>query len=70
MRENWAMQHRISSPQDGKELVSAVLEARQQLQRLLWWRHKSTKIEQGNSVRAINVTKEEMLGEGTYADFQ
>jgi hypothetical protein len=42
MLNNWATQHRVI-PQDWKGLVSAVLEAGQQLQCLLWWRHKREK---------------------------
>ena len=49
-------------------LVSAVLEAGQQLQWLLWWSQEATKIEEWNIARKINVTKDKLLGEGGYAD--
>ena len=69
MLNNWATQHRVI-PQDWKGLVLAVLEAGQQLQCLLWWRHKATKLAQHNLARAMNVTKDQLLGEGCYAGLQ
>jgi hypothetical protein len=61
------MQNRVI-PQDWKGLVSAVLEAGQQLQWLLWWKQEATKI-QHNIARRINI-KDWLLGEGCYADLQ
>ena len=48
--------------------MSAVLEAGQQLQWLLWCRHEATKVEQHNIARGINVAKDQLLGEGHYAN--
>ena len=48
-------------PQDWKGLVSAVLEAGQQLQWLSWWMHKATKIGQQNIAREINIQKTNYL---------
>lgn len=50
MLSNGTMQHRVI-PQDWKGLESAILEAGQQLQWWLWWRHETTKIEQRNLAR-------------------
>ena len=64
---NWTTQHRVIS-QDQKGLVTAVLEAEKQLQLLLWWSHKATKIEKQIIERLINVTKQQLLGERHYDD--
>ena len=50
--------------------MSAVLEAGQQFQWLLWCRHEATKVEQHNIARGINVAKDQLLGEGHYANLQ
>ena len=60
MLSTWAMQNRVI-PQDWKGLVSAVLEAGQQLQWLSWWMHKATKIGQQNIAREINIQKTNYL---------
>lgn len=67
MLNNWATQHRVI-PQDWKGLVSAVLEAGEQLQWLLWWRHKATKLTQCNLARVMNVIKDQLFSEGHYAN--
>jgi hypothetical protein len=69
MLSNRVRQHRVIS-QGWKGLVSAVLEAGQQLQWLSWWRHEATEIEQCNIAREMNITKDQLLGEGCYADLQ
>ena len=67
MLNNWATQNR-DIPKDWKGLVLAKLEASQQLQWLTWWRHETTKTEQCNIAMGINVIKDQLLGEGCYAD--
>lgn len=62
MLNTWAIQSKVM-PQDWKGLMSAVLEARQQLHCFLWWRHETTKIEQHNIVSRINVAKNQLLGD-------
>jgi hypothetical protein len=63
MLSNWSIQHR-SIPKVWKGLVSAVLEADKQLQWLSRWMHEATKVEQHNPGRKINVTKDQLPGEG------
>jgi hypothetical protein len=58
----------VLCPNDWKALESAVLEAEKQLQLLLWWSHKATKIEKQIIERLINVTKQQLLGERHYDD--
>lgn len=66
MLSNWATQNRII--QDWKELVSAMLEASQQLKWLSWWGHKTKKTEQCNVTRGSNVAKDQLLVEEHDAD--
>lgn len=47
-----------------------MLETRQQLQGLYWWRHEATKIEQHKIARGVNLAKVKMLEEGDYANLQ
>lgn len=68
MLNSWSTQHR-AIPQDWKGLVSAILEAAQQLQ-WLSWRREATKLAQYNLARGINVTKDQLLGEECYVDLQ
>ena len=50
--------------------MTAVLEAGQQLQRLSWRSHEATKLAQCDLASRINVTKDQLLGEGRYADLK
>lgn len=64
MLNDWTTQRRVT-PQDWKGLVSALLEARQQLQWLSWWRHKATKIEKRSVARAVMPLKTSFLVKGS-----
>jgi hypothetical protein len=35
---------------------------------LLWWMYEATKTEQWNMARGMSVTKDQLCGEGRYAD--
>lgn len=66
---SWATQNRII-PQEWKDLVAATLEAGPQLQWQIWWKEEARAIEEQNRARGINISQDQLLGEGQYANLQ
>lgn len=60
---NWSTLNRVI-PRDWKRLVTAVLEAGQQLQWLTWWTEGAINIEQQSIARGVDTVKDELLGKG------
>ncbi|KAL6067262.1 hypothetical protein STEG23_006100 [Scotinomys teguina] len=54
-------------PQDWKDLVTAVLEPGAQLQWLAWLREESRVLEQQYRPRGVQISQDQLMGEGEYA---
>ena len=57
--------HNRTVPQDWKNLAITILEAGPQLQWRTWWKEESTVIEQLNMTGNINISQDQLLGEGS-----
>ena len=66
---NLATQNRVIL-QDWKDLLAAILEASPQLQCLSWWREEAADTEQGSQTRGVKRVKDQLPGEGQYANLQ
>jgi hypothetical protein len=51
-------------------LSTAILEAGPQLQWQTWWKQKARVLEQGNQTIGINISRNQLLDEGQYAELQ
>ena len=69
MLNSWSCCNRIT-PKDWLDIVTAVLEAESLLQWKSWWREEDKTIEQGSRARGIEVSQDQLLGEGDYADIE
>ena len=66
---SWSSCNQIT-PKDWLDMASAVLEAGQLMQWKSWWREEAKMIEQRNRARGIEVSQDQLLGEGEYADVE
>ncbi|KAL6040241.1 hypothetical protein STEG23_020317 [Scotinomys teguina] len=66
MLNSWSTCNRIV-PQDWKDLVTAVLEPGAQLQWLAWLREESRVLEQQYRPRGVQISQDQLMGEGEYA---
>lgn len=55
MLNSWTIWNRIS-PQDWKDLATAILESGPQLQRKTWWKEEAKIIEQGGRARGMEIS--------------
>ena len=66
MLNSWSVCNRIS-PKDWIELVKSVLEPGPQLQWSTWFREEAKTIEQWSKARDMEISQDQILGEGDYA---
>ena len=64
---SWSTSNRVI-PEDWKQLTSAVLEYSQQLQWKSWLREEARNLEQQGKIRGFQVSQDQILGEGEFAD--
>lgn len=69
MLNSWATQNRIV-PQDWKDLMIAVWESGPQLQWKTWWRDEARTIEQQGRATGYEISQDQILDEGPYADVE
>lgn len=67
MWNSWSAQNRII-PQDWKDMTTAILEHDSYLQWQSWWKEEVKVIEQWNQDRGTDISQDQLLGEGQYAD--
>ena len=61
---SWATQD-IIIPSNWKDLLRGILEAGPQIQCQTWWKEEAMAIEQQNIARGINISQDQLLGEGS-----
>lgn len=64
---SWSTSNRVI-PEDWKQLTSAVLEYSQQLQWKSWLKEEARNLEQQGKLRGFQVSQDQILGEGEFAD--
>ena len=62
--------HQQVTPKDWSDMAEAVLEAGQLMQWKSWWREEAKMIEQRNRAIGIEISQDQLLGEGEYADVE
>ena len=66
---SWAIKNRII-PQDWKDMARAVLEPAANLQWFAWWRGEVNEIARQNRARGREISTDQMLGEGRFAEIK
>ena len=66
---SWSTCHQIT-PKDWLDMATAVLEAGPLMQFKAWLREEAKVIEQRNRARGIDISQDQLLGEGEYADVE
>nr|CDQ07277.1 Bm11540 [Brugia malayi] len=67
MLTSWSIKSRVI-PKDWEDMAKAILEPGPYLQWLSWWREEAREIAHKNRARGVGVSKEQLLGDGQYAD--
>ena len=69
MPNSWSCCNRVT-PKDWLDMVTAMLEAGLLIQWKSWWREEAKTIEQRSRARGIEVSQDQLLREGDYADIE
>ena len=69
MLNSWSVYNRII-PKDWIDLVKGVLEPGSQLQWSTWFREEAKTIEQWSKARGMEISQDQLLGEGDYATIE